>query len=585
MDRSKQTCDHTKAMVAASESASKLMDRRRLLASLPGAALLSHALSHQAARAFQAADTPFLKLPDRFRTERVIGSGDQFVQPNCKSTLAVLDGPGCIRYLWISIRPVPMANRNAILRIFFDEEAHPSVEAPLGDFFGLCHGIPYYPINSIFLSAQHQSGYNCYFPMPFARSARIELENGPNPSPGFYYHVNWHQYPPNTLREDLRFHAAWRREFPCQAFREGFTLLDAVGRGRLLGFVYGVRLYDNSARWSHGGGESIYVDGEATGENGVTPAFIHSSGGEDSFGTAFGGVFHKEDTHLYTGMPYYVLEDTGEPRAAQRVVAYRFFDSDAIQFDLSLHFRFGCVANDICGTTYWYQAEPHRPFVTMPPWPQMLPGVELPRGSVDLLRQTGSTDPSAPLAGGDDGEWWLCGPFENDKEQAMTQPLPPETGAQPDLSQRYDGGFGENSPWRASSRLFPDQHLARWVRRWAVHGFVDFLNVFRPATAANTRAWPGAACALTTLQVNRDTPALVNCAWDDRLILRLNGDQPRDLGNQSAFRQRAVEVRLRRGNNRLLLKLSNSKGSTFGAWVFNCRVLLPDGSVVRPFVV
>jgi hypothetical protein len=521
-----------------------------------------------------------LDLPQQFRAERVL---DVFsARADQRYVLAELEGPGAIRHIWVTSPRNPMANRRMILRMYWDGETKPSVEAPLGDFFGVCHGLLAYPINSLYLSVQDQTGYNCYFPMPFAKSARLELDTGPVAPGGTYYHIDWHRYR-SPLTEPMRFHAAWRREFPAQSYGEEYTILDAVGRGRLLGFIYGVRLYDNADRWSHGGAENIYIDGETTGEDGIAPGYIRGSGGEDTFGTSYGGALHKPESNLYVGMPYYVHEDFGGgPRPSQRVAAYRFYENDAIPFERSLHFRFGCMANDICSTAYWYQTEPHRPFVRMPAWEKLAPATELRRGEMDLLVQTGASGPDATLASPQDGEWWLCGAFENEKGEAMNRLLPPEEGVKPDPAARYDGQFGPESPWRYAKSQRPDQVMAHWVKQRAVHGFIDFTHAFRPWTKGVSVCWPAAACAQTSLVVDRDTAAKLFVAWDDRAILRLNDEPPRDLGHQSAFRQRALDVRLKRGANRLVIKINNTKGTTWGAWCFNCRVRLPDGREVIP---
>ena len=270
------------------------------------------------------------------------------------------------------------------------------------------HGLGWYPIDTHFLSAKAWIGYNCYFPMPFARSARIEFEAGPEDNRA-YLQVDWHRYPGQTLQEPRRFCARWRREMPTQSYGEEFLMLDADGPGQLLGFVYGVRLLDDTDRWSHGGAENIYIDGE-----GEHPAFLRGIGGEDTFGAGYGGALHPPETHHYAAMPYYVHDDVGQARPAQRLVGYRFFEKDTLPFQRSIHMRFGCMANDICSTTYWYQESPVRPFFTMPDWPQLLPGVELPRNTHDL---------DLPAS----GEWWLCGPFANHDGQAMAATLPPET--------------------------------------------------------------------------------------------------------------------------------------------------------------
>ena len=504
----------------------------------------------------------FLQLPKDFIPDRVLDSPD--LEANKKYVLAELGGPGCIRRIWMAVRPFPVVNRQIVIRIYWDDEPEPSVEAPLGDLFGLCHGIPFYEINSLYLSVKGQSALNCYFPMPFAKSARIEAEAGPLDEPlGLFYHIDWHRYQEGDLKEDLRFHAKWRREYPTQAFREEYTVMNAVGRGRLLGFVYGVRLYDDAARWSHGGAENIYIDGEGE------PAFLRGSGGEDTFGTSYGGALHTPETHLDAGTPYYYHEDTGAARPSQRLAAYRFFEKDAIPFKSSIDFRFGCVANDICSTAYWYQTEPHHEFFRIPPWDKFLPATELKRGEYDIVDESG-------------GEWWLCGPFENAREEGMNKALPPESEFKIDAA--YDGGFKGESPWLYPESGFVDQHIARWVRRRELDGFIDFNHVFRPWHRGVSPCWPGLAYALTWLEIDRDGEAVLSLGWDDELRLRVNDGEETNLGNHTSFRRGEIKVRLKEGKNKILLKLSNTKGSTWGAWCYAFRATLTDGTILKPKV-
>src|SRR5438093_1382318 len=99
-----------------------------------------------------------------------------------RETYATLDGPGCIRHIYLTlskpIAPNALAqmNRKIIMRIFFDDSPVPHVEAPAGDFFGVMHGVNHYEINTPLLSVKQWSGYNSYFEMPFAKNARIEFE-------------------------------------------------------------------------------------------------------------------------------------------------------------------------------------------------------------------------------------------------------------------------------------------------------------------------------------------------------------------------------------------------------------------------
>ena len=118
-----------------------------------------------------------LQLPARPVPDRV--SMMQELEAHEASTYAELEGPGCIRHIWVVLNhPIrqPMANRKMVMRIYFDDEPTPYVESPVGDFFGVMHGQAWYSVDNHFLSVKAWNGYNCDFPMPFAHSARIEFE-------------------------------------------------------------------------------------------------------------------------------------------------------------------------------------------------------------------------------------------------------------------------------------------------------------------------------------------------------------------------------------------------------------------------
>ena len=163
--------------------------------------------------------------------------------------------------------------------------------------------------------------------MPFARSARIEIEATdlhPPPMP-FVYTIDWHKYLTDTFDEELRFHAAWRRENPAPAWADDFFTLDAVGRGYLLGWSLGVRLRKDGMRWTHSGSENFYLDGEATGEDGIVPHYLRQAGGENTFDAGHGGVRHLPDTYLYAGFPYWEHQDHGPALARHVLSGYRFY--------------------------------------------------------------------------------------------------------------------------------------------------------------------------------------------------------------------------------------------------------------------
>ena len=443
----------------------------------------------------------FLDLPKRFVPARA--TTKKSLSAGSRVSVVTLDGPGCIRRLWVTMakQPQPAQMRQIILRIYWDDAGVPAVEAPVGDFFGILHGLSFYPINSRYIVTQHSSAYTAFFPMPFHRRAHLEVEAGPAvPDTPLYVGIDWHRYPAGSLAEEMRFHAAFRREFRCEAWGEGYRLLDATGQGRLLGFNFGVRVYDDRCRWSHAGGDAIYI---ANGP-GELDAFAHlrGGGGEDVFSAGYGGVIHQPSTHLDHGIPYYTHEDTGAPLARHRLAAYRFFHEDAIAFDRGIHVRFGAAANDICSTAYWYQTPPHRPFVRLPEWPKLLAGTELRAGECDLVDET--------------PRWRLCGPFHPVGNDPILSTYPPET-AEYDPGVEYDGGYPPGSPWRKEGR-----HIARWRERPHYHGFVDFGHAFRPISSSNSLNWPAVGLAETFLEAEADMQATLHIGWANDIAFRLN---------------------------------------------------------------
>lgn len=508
-----------------------------------------------------------LKLPQFAVSDRV--SVVRSLEPGQRDSWAELEGPGCIRHIWVTMTREDLANRLAVIRIYFDDHHDPFVEAPVGDFFGAMHGRRSYPLNTRWLSVQEESGYNCYFPMPFARSARIEFEGGER-SHRVYLMVDWHRYPEDNLAEPRRFCARWRREVPTERHGEDFVICDADGPGRLLGFVYGVRLIDDTDRWSHGGALNAYIDGR-----GEHPVYLRGIGGEDEFGTSYGGALHEPETHLHAGMPYYVHEDVGQARPAQRVVGYRFFNEDTIDFRESLHLRFGSMANDICATTYWYAEAPPRQLFRLPSWDLL---AALPRNPADHegLLPRGSHDVPPPHS----GSWWLCGPFGNTEGRAIDATLPAETGRPGEGD--FDGMHAEGSFWLAEPSVAAGLDRARWVRRDATHGFIDFNHVFRPRVRGVAQTDLGVAIAQCVLRSERATRAHLRIAWDDHLVLRVNDNEPVRAGHHAAFRARTLPVDLRAGENTVVLKLSNEIGFNHGGWAFAFAARTEDGTDLLP---
>lgn len=541
-----------------------------------------------------------LNLPADPVPDHVTNTGR--MAPNESKVFAQLDGPGCIRRIWfVQNRPhapdrllshaigsgipggaKPLQNRKMILRIYFDGAKEPQVEAPVGDFFGLMHGQDFYAINTPFVSAKPANGYTCYFEMPFAKSARVEFANGPDES-AVHLQIDWHRYPGQELTEPRRFCAQWRREMPAPSYGDDYMILDADGPGNLIGFFLGVRLLDNVDRWSHGGAENIYLDGE-----GDNPAYLRGLGGEDTFGTSFGGVQHPPETDLYDGMPYYALEDVGEARGAQRVVGYRFYVRDPIPFKKSIRFQFGSMRNDICSMVYWYQEGTPRRFAKMPDWPQLLPGARI-----------GSSETALPMP--DSGSWGLGGLLDNRQDAAIRQAaaaksdgpaMPPgewtEDFSVTDSTAALLNTLLENADGAAARQALAARGTVRRmatgtrVEKASYHGFVDFNRVHRTTLASKATNVGRAAEAISEIDAPETMNAQIRVSWDDHLVLRVNDGAALDLGAQPNFRSRTVVVPLQKGRNTISVVLSNETGSNFGGWAFAFRATAPNGTILVP---
>jgi D-arabinan exo alpha-(1,3)/(1,5)-arabinofuranosidase (non-reducing end) len=245
--------------------------------------------------------------------------------------------------------------------MYWDGETAPSVEAPVGDFFGVGHGLDRnfssLPINC----SSEGRARNCYWQMPFRKSARITVTNeGLKPVAAFYYYVDY-----RVLRELSEFipyfHAQYRQELPCAPGRN-YLLLEAEGRGHYIGCNLSV--IQRAMGWWGEGDDMIYVDGEKT------PS-LHGTGSEDYFSDAWG---MRQDENLFYGCP--LQEEDFQPGSKASV--YRFHVPDPVPFTKSIavtieHGHANDRADDFSSVAYWYQTEPHKPFPALAPLSERLP--------------------------------------------------------------------------------------------------------------------------------------------------------------------------------------------------------------------
>jgi len=301
------------------------------------------------------------------------GNGDaRAIPPGETLTLADLQGPGIITHIWFTIaHRTPFYSRLLTLRMYWDGEEHPSVECPVGDFFGIGHGVdqPFMSIPIRVTSAGRAR--NCYWPMPFLKSARITVTNeSDRRCDAFYSYIDWQKH--ESLPQDTAyFHAMYRQEHPCVMGRN-YLLADIEGRGHYVGTVQSV--YHVSPGWYGEGDDFFFIDGEQE------PS-LRGTGTEDYFCDAWG--FRQQDGPYY-GTPLWEGYGTGD-----RGTAYRFHIADPVPFTKSLRVEIehkgsqsfpdgttsGFIERDdlMSSVAFWYQLEPHKPWADLPAGQDRLP--------------------------------------------------------------------------------------------------------------------------------------------------------------------------------------------------------------------
>ncbi len=290
------------------------------------------------------------------------------LQPGETVTLADIEGPGVIQHIWMTA--APETYRDAVLRFTWDDEETSSVETPLGDFFCNGHGLRC-NINSLPLAVNPTGGFNCYWPMPFRRRARITIESQhPRPIEGFFYQITYART--EIAPASAYFHAQWRRALTSREHPE-YTILEGVrGQGHYVGTYLAWTQMSNG--WWGEGEIKFYLDGDDR-----FPT-ICGTGTEDYFGGAwcFGGGRDPAQTQTYStpflGYPLF----RAAPGEVPRHGLYRWHIMDAIRFKRDLRVtiqtlgwisalrKFLPLADDVASVAYWYQMEPHAAFPALP---------------------------------------------------------------------------------------------------------------------------------------------------------------------------------------------------------------------------
>jgi hypothetical protein len=314
------------------------------------------------------------------------GTGGNPIKAGETRTIADLRGPGVISHMWFTIATSDSWHlKNIVLRMYWDGEETPSVESPIGDFFGLGLG-RYFLYESGPLSVGSQKALNSYFPMPFRTSARITVTNEGAVNVGaFYFNIDYEQHA--ALPSEMGyFHAQYRQATPNHGWTSEWTrngqpvvngkpnqlgegnyvILEASGRGHYVGVTHSI--LQNQGDWWGEGDDMFFIDGATTpqivgtgSEDYYLGAWCYGGCGIDPFGS-------KRPTFAYQryGNPL----NGGDDRGAGWMV-YRFHTDSPVTFqrDIRVTIESGHAnhrSDNFYTVAYWYQTEPHRPFPALP---------------------------------------------------------------------------------------------------------------------------------------------------------------------------------------------------------------------------
>lgn len=367
----------------------------------------------------------------------------RYIKPGETVEIANLKGPAIINHIWLTfnearpnwLEPNGSANpAEIVIRMYWDGATEPAVEAPLGDFFAAGFGLRT-EIISIPVTVESGDGYNCFWTMPFRKSARITVTNeGDKSVRSFYYQIDYTEVP-SLPQNTAYFCAQYRNEFPEKTGGD-YLILDTEGKGQYVGTVMSVR--SRSPYWFGEGDAKFYVDGEES------PS-IWGTGTEDYFLCAWG---LNECITPYFGCTYKSM-DTEEDLGV-RFTLYRWHINDPVHFSKSLKFKIehkGWISadesstgkvdghvereDDMATVAFWYQVgQPKRYAVLsgyaermVPDLDNVIEGKELMKslrhssGKVELQKGFDWTGEGQIFFAPSSAKAWLEADFDVEKEE------------------------------------------------------------------------------------------------------------------------------------------------------------------------
>ena len=262
-------------------------------------------------------------------------------------TVLDVDRPG--RIVGIRMGPAEALvekKRDIVLRAYWDGDTEPAILSPAGDFFGYAWGEP--AMKSLMAGTTDGVNY-CYFPMPFDKSARIELSAEQSLDGPRSIEVEVLFVPVARKSNEGKFFALWRRENPTTKGKP-FTFIETNGRGHLVGFVQQSQGLESGNTYFFEGDDQTTIDGELV---------IHGTGSEDFYN----GGWYDVPGRWETRRSFVLSGCLAYKKHLGRTGAYRICLGDAYAYRKSILQTIehaptnNDLLNDYCGLTYLYSQE------------------------------------------------------------------------------------------------------------------------------------------------------------------------------------------------------------------------------------
>jgi len=269
------------------------------------------------------------------------------LKPGQAVTVFKANRPGRIVGIRIS-PPEALADkdRGITLKAYWDGDEKPAILCPAGDFFGYAWGEP--ATRSLLVGTSKGVNY-CYFPMPFDKSARIELLAERQPAKETELAVEVLFAPVARRENEGRFYAVWRRENPTTA-GEPFTFIRTQGRGHLVGFIQQSQGLESGNTYFFEGDDQTTIDDELV---------IHGTGSEDFYNGGWYDVSGRWDSQR----SFPLSGCLGYKKHLGRTGGYRFLLGDAYSYRKSILQTIehaptrNNLLNDYCAVTFLYSQD------------------------------------------------------------------------------------------------------------------------------------------------------------------------------------------------------------------------------------